>query len=134
MAMAPLMMRRICPCRGSGISLMNCSSSGTTTPGSRKLALKVSTALVAASTSSKRAKYHGPLGARVTGSSRRSRASSSDSPSAVSGSKPMVTSLTGSLTRYLEVLGHVVEVGLLLHPVLDPPPVGRPYERIHVPE
>ena len=43
---------------------MNCSSSGTTTPGSRKLALKVSTALVAARTSSKRAKYHGPPGAR----------------------------------------------------------------------
>ena len=37
-AIAELMMRRTCPWRGSGISLMSCSSSGTTTPGSRKLA------------------------------------------------------------------------------------------------
>ena len=51
-AIAELMILRIFPCRGSGISLMSCSSGGTTTPGSRKLAWNASMFFVAASTSS----------------------------------------------------------------------------------
>ena len=39
---------------------MSCSSSGTTMPGSRKLAWNSSMSWVAASTSSYRARYHGP--------------------------------------------------------------------------
>ena len=65
---------------------MSCSSSGTITPGWRKLAWNSSTSCVAASTSAYRARYHGPLGVRATGHVDRSSSSPGESAGALSGS------------------------------------------------
>src|SRR3954466_10645830 len=54
------MMRRILPWRGSWISLMNCSSGGTTMPGWRKLDRNTSTFFEASTTSSSVARYQPP--------------------------------------------------------------------------
>ena len=72
-ATVALMIRRTLPWRGSAISETSFSSSGTTTPGSRKLETNTSTALVASCTSSRRARYQ-PVGVGATGQVARSSA------------------------------------------------------------
>src|SRR5256885_2375409 len=78
---------------------MSCSSSGTTIPGSRKLASKRWTSWVAASTSSCRARYHGPAGVRTTGHFARSCSRSGESPGALSGSKVVMRASLYAETR-----------------------------------